>query len=78
MNKDKSTNSPNSQNKPDALTGMDNSHAMSMASQGVIDVKKPTGPVCPVSINMLVVAEPGQRKTSISSVLLKAIAKDGA
>lgn len=78
MNNCKSTNSPNSQNIPNALTGMELIHAMSIACQGVIDVKKPTGPVRPVSLNMMTVAEPGQRKTSINSVLLKAIAKDGA
>lgn len=78
MSNDESTNKPFSQHETDALTCMTLIHAMSIACQSVIDVKKPTGQVRPVSLNMMTVAEPGQRKTSINSVLLKAIAKDGA
>ncbi len=76
MSNDESTNKPFSQNETDALTGMELIHAMSIACQGVIDVKKPTGPVRPVSLNMMTVAEPGQRKTSVYSVALKAMAKE--
>lgn len=78
MPNDGSTNKPFSQHETDALTGMALIYAMSIACQGVIDVKKPTGPVRPVSLNILSVTESGQRKTSSNSVLLKAIAKDGA
>lgn len=78
MSNDEHTNKPLSQNENDAMTVMALFHALSIACQGVIDVKKPTGPVRPVSLNTLIVAESGQRKTSINSVLLKAIAKDGA
>ncbi len=78
MSNDVSINNPFSQNETDGLTEMTLIHANSIPCQGVIDVKKPTGPVRPVSLNTLIVAESGQRKTSINFVLLKAIAKDGA
>ena len=67
---------PSLRNESDDLIGMAITHAKSMACQGVIDVKKPTGSVCPVSINMLIVAEPGQRKSSVDSIVVKAITKE--
>lgn len=56
---------------PDALIGMGLINAISMACQGLIDVKMPTGQVRPVSQNLLVVAESGERKSTVYSLLLK-------
>ena len=55
---------------PDALIGMALINAIAMACQGLIDVKLPTGQVRPVSQNLLIVAESGERKTTIYSLLL--------
>ncbi|KAF1687960.1 hypothetical protein B1992_00535 [Pseudoxanthomonas broegbernensis] len=55
---------------PDALIGMGLINAISMACQGLIDVKLPTGQVRPVSQNLLLVAESGERKTTVASLLL--------
>ncbi|WP_164274009.1 YfjI family protein [Stenotrophomonas sp. B1-1] len=54
---------------PDALIGMSLIHAISMACQGLIDVKLPTGQVRPVSQNLLIIAESGERKSTVSSLL---------
>lgn len=54
---------------PDALIGMNLINAMAMACQGLIDVKLPTGQVRPVSQNLLIVAESGERKSTVSSLL---------
>lgn len=76
MSNDETTNNPFSQNETDTLTGMALMHAMSIAYQGLIDVKKTTGQECPVSLNMMIVAEPGQSKTQVYSVALKAITNE--
>ncbi|MBD7923089.1 YfjI family protein [Xanthomonas bonasiae] len=55
---------------PDALIGMSLINAISMACQGLIDVKLPTGQVRPVSQNLMLVAESGERKSTVSSLLL--------
>lgn len=55
---------------PDALIGMALINVISMACQGLIDVKLPTGQVRPVSQNLLLVAESGERKSTVSSLLL--------
>ena len=55
---------------PDALIGMGLINAISMACQGLIDVKLPTGQVRPVSQNLLLIAESGERKSTVSSLLL--------
>lgn len=75
MSNDETTNNPFSQNETDAMTGMTLINAMSIVCQGLIDVKKPTGPVRPVSLNMMTVAESGQSKTHVYSAALKAMAK---
>ncbi|MGB5786939.1 MAG: YfjI family protein [Stenotrophomonas geniculata] len=54
---------------PEALIGMSLIHAISMACQGLIDVKLPTGQVRPVSQNLLIIAESGERKSTVSSLL---------
>lgn len=55
---------------PDAMIGMGMINAISMACQGLIDVKLPTGQVRPVSQNLLLVAESGERKSTVSTLLL--------
>lgn len=54
----------------DAMVGMGLINAISMACQGLIDVKLPTGQIRPVSQNLLLVAESGERKTTVFSSLL--------
>ena len=54
---------------PDALVGMALINAISMACQGLIDVKLPTGQVRPVSQNLLLIAESGERKSTVYSLL---------
>ena len=54
---------------PDALIGMSLINAISMACQGLIDVRLPTGMVRPVSQNLLIIAESGERKSTVSSLL---------
>ena len=55
---------------PDAMVGMALINAISMACQGLIDVKLPTGQIRPVSQNLLLVAESGERKSTLTSLLL--------
>lgn len=54
---------------PDALIGMALVSAITTACQGQIDVKLPTGRVRPVSQNVLVVAESGERKSTVDSLV---------
>lgn len=44
--------------------------ALSIAVQGIFDVKKPTGQRAPVSLMLLVVADSGERKTSSGNIFL--------
>ena len=44
--------------------------AVSIAVQGIFDVKKPTGQRAPVSLMLLVVADSGERKTSSGNIFL--------
>lgn len=54
---------------PDALIGMSCLSTMAVACQGIIDVRLPTGQVRPVSLNLMVIAESGERKTSVDSLI---------
>ncbi|OZB70775.1 MAG: hypothetical protein B7X33_02590, partial [Lysobacterales bacterium 13-68-4] len=54
---------------PDALIGMGLISAISLACQSLIDVKLPNGQVRPVSQNLLIVAESGERKSTVYSLL---------
>lgn len=54
---------------PDALIGMSFLSTMSVACQGLIDVKLPKGEVKPVSLNVLVKAESGERKTTVDNIV---------
>jgi len=56
---------------PDALIGMSLLAVMSAACQGRIDVKLPTGQVRPVSLNILAIAESGERKSALDSLAAK-------
>ena len=46
-------------------------NSISLASQGCIDVKTPYNQICPVSIQGLVIAESGERKSSVSNLFTK-------
>lgn len=50
---------------PPALAAMSMLGATSLACQGLIDVKLPTGKVCAVQLNLLCVAISGERKTTV-------------
>jgi len=50
---------------PDALIGMSMLSVMSAACQGLIDVKLPTGQICPVTLNFLPVGISGERKSAL-------------
>ena len=54
---------------PDAMVGMGLINAISMACQGLIDVKLPTGQIKPVTQNLMLVAESGERKSTVFELL---------
>lgn len=54
---------------PDAMVGMGLINAISMACQGLIDVKLPTGQIRPVTQNLMLVAESGERKSTVFELL---------
>lgn len=56
---------------PDVFVGVMFAIGMTMSCQGLIDAKMPTGQVCPVQLNTLLVLESGERKTALSSQVLK-------
>lgn len=56
---------------PDALVGMSFIHCFTLACQGLIDVLLPTGQLKSVSQNMLIIAESGERKTTVYDLVLK-------
>lgn len=58
---------------PDALVGMAFIHGLTLSCQGLIDVKLPTGQVKSVSQNMLIIAESGERKTTVYDLVLKPV-----
>jgi len=58
---------------PDALVGMSIISAMSAAAQGLIDIRLPTGQVRPVSCNLMTIAESGERKSPVESLVCKPI-----
>lgn len=55
---------------PDALIGLALINAMTMACQALIKVKLPMGQVRPVTQYVMTVAESGERKTTVDSLLL--------
>lgn len=54
---------------PDALVATSFLATMSIACQGVIDVKLPIGQISPVSVNILIKAESGERKTATDKIV---------
>jgi hypothetical protein len=54
---------------PDALVGMAFLTTLSVSGQGQIDVRLPSGQVRPASLNILTVAESGERKTAVDSLV---------
>src|SRR3546814_527472 len=55
---------------PDALIGLALINAMTMACQALIKVKLPMGQLRPVTQYVMTVAESGERKTAVDSLLL--------
>ncbi|MFM0488284.1 YfjI family protein [Paraburkholderia graminis] len=56
---------------PDALVGMEFLTNMSASAQGLYDVRLPTGQKRPLSLNLLVIAESGERKTAVHNLVAK-------
>ncbi|WP_256857177.1 DUF3987 domain-containing protein [Burkholderia cenocepacia] len=54
---------------PDALIATSFLATMSIACQGLVDVKLPFGAVVPVSLNILIKAESGERKTATDKIV---------
>lgn len=54
---------------PDALVATSFLATMSIVCQGLIDVKLPIGQVSPVSLNVLIKAESGERKTATDKIV---------
>lgn len=54
---------------PDALIAISTLATMAVACQGLIDVRLPSGQVRPVSLNLLCLAESGDRKTSVDNLI---------
>jgi len=50
---------------PDAMVAMEFFSNMSIAAQGIYDVRLPTGKLCPLSLALLTIADPGERKTAV-------------
>jgi hypothetical protein len=58
---------------PDAMIGMEFLTVMSVSAQGLYDVRLPTDQVRPLSLNSLVVAESGERKTGVHNLVAEPI-----
>ncbi|QBY54466.1 YfjI family protein [Cupriavidus oxalaticus] len=54
---------------PDALVAMEFLTSMSVSAQGLYDVRLPTGQIRPLSLNLLVVADSGERKTGVHNLV---------
>ncbi|WP_230945547.1 YfjI family protein [Burkholderia pseudomultivorans] len=54
---------------PDALVATSFLATMSIVCQGLIDVKLPIGQISPVSLNVLIKAESGERKTATDKIV---------
>lgn len=61
---------------PDALVGMAFLTTLSVSCQGLIDVRLPTGQVRPVLLNTMMVADSGERKTGVDSIVSAPIYAD--
>jgi hypothetical protein len=58
---------------PGGLIGMTFLNVMSVACQGLVDVKMPTGQIRPVSLDAMVIAESGERKSAVDDCIAKPI-----
>ena len=58
---------------PDAVVAMSFLEAMSIAIQGSVDVRLPTGEVRPVSLDLLTIAKSGERKSTVDRLVMKPI-----
>lgn len=58
---------------PDALIAGSFLTAMSIATQGDIDVELPTGQIRPVSLNILIIADSGERKSATDGLVCNPI-----
>ena len=58
---------------PDPMVYLASISAASIALQGLINVELPIGKVCPVSLSTLIIAESGERKSSVENILTKGI-----
>lgn len=54
---------------PDALIAGSFLTTMSIASQGDVDVELPTGQIRPVSLDVLIIADSGERKSATDSIV---------
>ncbi|MFV8624996.1 YfjI family protein [Ralstonia nicotianae] len=54
---------------PDALVAMEFLTNMSVSAQGLYDVRLPTGQIRPLSLNLLTVADSGERKTGVHDLV---------
>ncbi|KGR98780.1 YfjI family protein [Burkholderia pseudomallei] len=56
---------------PDALVAMEFLTSMSVSAQGLYDVRLPTGQIRPLSLNLLTVADSGERKSGVHEQVAK-------
>lgn len=61
---------------PDALVGMAFLTTLSVSCQGLIDVRLPSGQVRPSSLNLMTIAESGERKTGVDNLVSAPIYTD--
>ena len=58
---------------PESMVHLTALSVVSVALQGGIDVEVPTGKVCPVSLSTLIIADSGERKSTVENLLTKGI-----
>ena len=63
----------NNSKAPHPLILMSALSAISVVVQGLVDVRKPTGQVVPTSLMVCVIAESGERKTTVEDLFMRAI-----
>ncbi len=54
---------------PDALVGMAFLTALSVSCQGLIDIRLPSGQIRPGSLNLAMIADSGERKSALDSIV---------
>lgn len=58
---------------PDPMVYLASISSVSIALQGLINVELPIGKVCPVSLSTLIIAESGERKSTVENIFTKGI-----